>query len=144
MQLTLSSLKDLGAFTGAPVRKEITWMQGSERVSATVYVRPPSYFSAINGFGAGRNREDGVAAYIAAAICDEKGQPVFTPADITGEADPEQGPLSGEITVALLKVIGEVGGLGKQPAAQKPKPKRLARKKSSGASSSLPASVDTP
>ncbi|MCY1358808.1 Phage tail assembly chaperone, TAC [compost metagenome] len=54
-----------------------------------------------------------MAGRIAACICDQEGKPVFTPADITGEADPERGPLDGNLTMALLGVIGEVNGLGK-------------------------------
>lgn len=30
MQLSISSLKDMGAFTGAPVEKEIKWKQGDQ------------------------------------------------------------------------------------------------------------------
>jgi len=58
-------------------------------------------------------KTDGVAGRIAASICDAKGQPVFTVADITGAADPERGALDGNLTMALLGVIGEVNGLGK-------------------------------
>ncbi|PRW05730.1 hypothetical protein CSB88_6291 [Pseudomonas aeruginosa] len=44
---------------------------------------------------------------------DEEGKPVFTPADITGEADPSRGALDGNLTIALLTVIAEVNNLGK-------------------------------
>ena len=38
---------------------------------------------------------------------------MFTPDDITGDADPDRGPLDGNLTMALLQVIAEVNGLGK-------------------------------
>ena len=38
---------------------------------------------------------------------------MFTPGDITGEADPERGALDGNLTMALLAVIAEVNSLGK-------------------------------
>ena len=113
MQLSIDSLKQMGAFTGAPVEREITWKQGEYELTATVYVRPLSYLSARADLAALTGKSDGVAGRIAACICDQEGKPVFTPADITGEADPERGPLDGNLTMALLGVIGEVNGLGK-------------------------------
>ncbi|MCY1519898.1 Phage tail assembly chaperone, TAC [compost metagenome] len=113
MKLTLETLKQAGAFTGAPVEREITWKQGEDELTATVYVRPLSYLSARADLAALTGKSDGVAGRIAACICDQEGKPVFTPADITGEADPERGPLDGNLTMALLGVIGEVNGLGK-------------------------------
>lgn len=113
MKLTLETLKQAGAFTGAPVEKEITWKQGDAELKATVYVRPLSYMAAVNDLRAIAGKADGVAGRIAASICDEHGKPVFTPEDITGEADPERGALDGNLTMALLSVIGEVNGLGK-------------------------------
>ncbi|EIP9850977.1 phage tail assembly chaperone family protein, TAC, partial [Escherichia coli] len=62
---------------------------------------------------------DGVAGRIASSICDENGNPVFTVADITGEADPERGALDGNLTVALLVAIQQVNDLGKTNSAQK-------------------------
>ena len=49
-----------------------------------------------------------VAGRIAACICDAEGQAIFTPADVTGDADPDRGPLDGNLTVALLSAIAEV------------------------------------
>ncbi len=113
MILTIDSLKDMGAFTGAPVEREITWKHGSVEHTATVFVRRLSYNSAVSDITASVSKTDPVAGRIAASICDEKGNPVFTVADITGEADPDRGPLSGNLTMALLTAIGEVNGLGK-------------------------------
>lgn len=113
MKLTLETLKQAGAFTGAPVEREIKWRQGEQELTATVYVRPLSYLSAKSDLLAMGGKGDAVAGRIAASICDEDGVPVFTPADINGEADPDRGPLDGSLTMALLAVIGEVNGLGK-------------------------------
>lgn len=118
MQLSIDSLKEMGAFTGAPVEKEITWKQGDRELTATVYVRPLSYKAAISDLQALSGKVDGVAGRIAASICDEHGKAVFTPGDITGEADPERGALDGNLTMALLAVIAEVNSLGKtEPSA---------------------------
>jgi len=117
MDLSIDSLAKLGAFTGAPVEREITWKHGDEDVTATVYVRPLSYNSAVGDIFAAKNKTDPVAARIAHSICDAAGKPVFTPADITGEADPDRGPLDGALTMALLTVIGEVNGMGKTQAS---------------------------
>jgi hypothetical protein len=113
MQLSIDSLKQMGAFTGAPVEREITWKQGEDELTATVYVRPLSYRSAVSDLSAMNGKTDAVAGRIAACICDENGKPVFTAADITGDADPDRGPLDGNLTFALLAVIGEVNGMGK-------------------------------
>lgn len=116
MILTLEGLKEVGAFTGAPVEKSIKWKQGDKDLEATVYVRPLSYRSAVSDLAAMGGKVDGVAGRIAACICDENGRPIFTAADITGEADPERGPLDGNLTMALLAVIGEVSSAGKMPS----------------------------
>jgi hypothetical protein len=113
MQLSINSLKEMGAFTGAPVEKEITWKQGDKELKATVYVRPLGYLSAVSDVLAAGGKRDGVAGRIAACICDDKGAPVFTVGDITGEADPERGALDGNLTMALMTVIAEVTNLGK-------------------------------
>lgn len=113
MKLTLENLKEAGAFTGAPVEKEIVWKKGETELKATVYVRPLSYLSAVSDLRAIAGKADGVAGRIAASICDEHGKPVFTPEDITGEADPERGALDGNLTMALLAVIHEVNDPGK-------------------------------
>lgn len=134
MKLSLEELKKAGAFTGRPVEKEIAWKQGDAELSATIYVRPMGYHTATSDVLAMGGKVDGVAGRIAASICDEEGKPVFTPADITGEADPERGSLDGALTIALLVAIQEVNDLGKTLSS--------APKMNSGASSSLTASAD--
>lgn len=118
MILNLENLRSIGAFTGAPVEKQITWWQGNQEYTATVYVRPLSYKSATSELmAANQLNGDPVASRIASCICDENGKSVFTPQDITGEADPERGPLNGNLTVALLRVIAEVNKLGEPQAS---------------------------
>lgn len=116
MQLSIDGLKEKGAFTGAPVEKEVKWSQDGEEFTATVFVRKLCYHSAVGDIMAARNG-DGVARRIAVCICDDKGEAVFKPEDITGEADPERGPLNDSLTMALLNLIGEVNGLGKKKKA---------------------------
>lgn len=110
MDLTLDALKDMGAFTGAPVEKEIVLKDGNEEKTATVYVRRLSYYTAVSDIKSLSSKSDAVAGRIASAICDKEGKPIFTPGDITGEADPDRGPLSRDIAMELLRVIGEVNG----------------------------------
>lgn len=119
MKLNMDSLKQAGAFTGRPVEKEITWKQGDKEITATVYIRPMGYHDAVSKVLSAVGKIDGVAGRIAASICDENGAPVFTVADITGEADPERGALDGALTVALLVAIQQVNDLGKTNSAQK-------------------------
>lgn len=133
MKLTLDSLKQAGAFTGRPVAKEITWKQGDEELTATVYIRPLGYHTAMTDVMAANGRLDGLAGRIASSVCDEEGKPVLTVADITGEADPERGALDGQLTLALLLAIQEVNDLGKTGSPEKTK---------SGASSSSTGSAD--
>jgi hypothetical protein len=132
MKLTLENLKNSGAFTGRPVEKEITWKQGDSEFTATVYIRPMGYHTATSGILAIGGKVDATAARIAASICDEDGKPVFTAADITGEADPGRGALDGSLTVALLLAIQEVNDLGKSST----------QKTNSGASSSSVESAE--
>lgn len=119
MKLTLDTLKQAGAFTGRPVEKDITWMQGETELTATVFIRPMGYHNAVSNVLSAVGKIDGVAGRIASSICDENGDPVFTVADITGEADPERGALDGALTVALLVAIQQVNDMGKESSAQK-------------------------
>lgn len=127
MQLSIDSLKEMGAFTGAPVQKEISWKQGEQEFTATVFVRPLSYLSTVGDLTSAHYRHDPVAARIAACICDEKGAAVFHPLDITngpiirgedgkpllddeGNVRRTGGALDGGLTMALLTAMGEVNG----------------------------------
>lgn len=112
MKLTIDNLKEMGAFSGAHMEeRSIKWKQGDENHEATVYVRPLSYHAAMSEFSAMRAGSDAGSGRIAYCICDEDGKPIFKPGDITGEADPERGPLNHELTMELLRVISDVSGL---------------------------------
>lgn len=125
MKLNIESLRQAGSFTGRPVEKEISWKQGKDTYTATVFVRPLGYQTAVSDVLAAGGVQDSIAGRIAAAICDEEGNPVFTAMDIThGPIDPEErandkkstkrlGALDGNLTVALLTAIHEVNNLGK-------------------------------
>lgn len=112
MKLSIDSLQGVGAFTGRPVEQEITWKQGDQEFTASIFVRPIGYQSAVAPLVAGKGA-DPVAVRIAACICDEDGKAIFTPGDVTGEADPQRGPLDGNLAVALLVAIHEVQNAGK-------------------------------
>lgn len=127
MKLNLQELTRAGAFTGRPVEREISWKQGDKDFTATVYVRPLGYQTAVNDVLSATGRVDSYAGRIAASICDEHGSPVFTVLDITdGPLDPAElandpestkrmGALDGGLTVALMMVIAQVNSLGKTP-----------------------------
>jgi len=113
VSLSIAGLLQAGAFTGRPVEKEISWRQGEQEFTATVFVRPLGFQSAISDVLAAGGRQDSVAGRIAASICDEQGKPVFTVGDITGASAADRGALDGALTLALLSAIGEVNSLGK-------------------------------
>ncbi|MGR3991474.1 phage tail assembly chaperone family protein, TAC [Pseudomonas sp. 1121_17] len=145
MKLNIESLRKAGSFTGRPVEKEISWRQGSDTITATVFVRPLGYQTAVSDVLAAGGKQDSIAGRIAAAICDEDGNPVFTAMDIThGPIDKDElakdpdstkrmGALDGNLTVALLTAIHEVNNLGKTTSS--------APLTSSGTNSSSPASA---
>lgn len=128
MLLTIDNLKQAGAFTGRPIKREVSWMNGDQELKFDVYVRPLSYYSAVSDLLAIRGSGDSTAGRIASCICDENGIPVFKQEDVTGikpdgspvmwinpetgEEEP-RGPMSDNLTMALLTVIGEVNRSGK-------------------------------
>ncbi|MEH6641396.1 phage tail assembly chaperone family protein, TAC [Vreelandella glaciei] len=105
-----------------------------EDFTATVHVLPLSYVTAKSDIVATQLKNDPLAARIAHCIVDEEGKPVFTVADVVGDADPERGPFSARLTHELLRVIGEVSQLGKRRESS-------AKKTKSGTSSSSTASA---
>ena len=148
MKLNIESLRQAGSFTGRPVEKEISWKQGKDTYTATVFVRPLGYQTAVSDVLAAGGVQDSIAGRIAAAICDEEGNPIFTAMDIThGPIDPEErakdkkstkrlGALDGNLTVALLTAIHEVNNLGKTTSSP--------NSTSSGTSLSSPESAAAP
>jgi hypothetical protein len=133
MKLTIESLKTVDAFTGRPVEKDIEWEQRGKKFKAKTFIRPEGYHSATSDVMAIGGKIDGVAGRIAASVCDEDGKPIFTVADITGQADPSRGALDGNLTIALLVAIKQVNDLGKSTSS--------AQKTSSGVNSSSTESV---
>ena len=130
MQLSIESLKAAGSFTGRPVKKDVTWNQNGKEITATVFVRPLGYRSAVSDVLATAGKQDGVAGRIASCICDENGAPVFTVGDITGDADPDRGALDGNLSMALMAIIQEVTNMGKttpSPSSTKPGTKSPSR-----------------
>lgn len=135
--MNLADLKKSGIYTGPPVKREIEWEKDGETLKFDVYVRRLSYQTALTDIRSTTGNGDPAAARIAHCICDEHGKPVFSVSDITGinddgtpimEGDVERGALDSDLTLALLTVIGEVNGLGKQRL------KNLSQKKKSGTS----------
>ncbi|WP_237673831.1 phage tail assembly chaperone family protein, TAC [Vreelandella profundi] len=135
MNLTLESLAANGGFVSRKAMPEaIKWKHEGQEFAATVYVLPLSYVTAKSDIVATQLQSDPLAARIAHCIVNEEGKPVFTVADVVGEADPERGPLSNSLTHELLRVIGKVSNLGKPPASS-------AKTTKSGTSSSSTASA---
>src|SRR5690625_7329425 len=117
MTLSLDVLNEMGVYSGAPIKKEITCTQDGKEHKATVYVRRLSYDAAMSDINSIDSKSNMVAGRIASSIVDKDGNPVFAIGDITGEADPERGALCYSLTMELLRVIGEVSGLGKSQAS---------------------------
>lgn len=138
MKLTADILAAHGGYVPRQaVEKEIKWKHEGETFKATVNVLPLSYATAKSDIVASQLKTDPLAARIAHCIVDDQGNPMFTVADITGDADPERGPLSNGLTHEFLRVIGEVSGLGKPPATS-------TKSKSSGTNLSSTASAAAP
>ncbi len=111
---TLAGLAAAGAFTKTELIEEsIKFKSGGETHEFTVFIRPLSYRSAVSEISAARLNKDALAARIAASVCDEKGNAIFTIEDVNGEADPDRGPLSNDMTIALLDAISRANGMGK-------------------------------
>jgi len=108
VKLSIATLTEKKAFSAKPV--EVTFEWKGETI--TTYVRQLSYQTAVGDIRS-HNGGDIYANRIAASICDEDGKPVFTVADITGEADEERGGLDPDLTSLLLIEIGKVQNLGK-------------------------------
>lgn len=115
-KLDINALKEVGAFAGEPVEREIEWELNGQKVKMTTFVRRLSYKMAVSDIKLSGDTGSMVAGRIASGICDENGQPVFSTEDITGDADPARGPLNYNLTLALLTAISEVNSLGKAPA----------------------------
>lgn len=121
----VTDLKSKAHFAGKPVKKTIKWTDGGEDYEADVYVRQLSYKSAISDIMSFAASKDSLPGRIEACICDEDGKPILTADDVTGDSDPERGPLGSNLTLALVNAIREVN----IPTV---KPKRSQTSKKSG------------
>lgn len=112
------NLKEVsGAFVGAPVKETIKFKLGGEEYEADVYVRPLSYKTAVSDIMNLVRKEETFPSRIEACICNEDGTPMFTAADVTGESDPERGPMSPELALALIDAINKVNTAVKMKAS---------------------------
>jgi hypothetical protein len=135
-KLDVSDLLRADHFTGPPVLKTAKWTQDGEEFEAPVYVRRLPYQAAVDD-AAAMNFDERLVRQVALCVCDETGKPMMTAADITGEADPNRGPMRKEMFIALVNVVGEVNhGAGKT--------KRRRSSKRRGSSSSSTASAAKP
>lgn len=119
-KLSINQLKTADNYIGLPVLKTIEWSHDGEDYEADVYVRKMSYKTAIDDV-LNEKTEDRLASRIAACVCDDKGEAVFTVKDITGESDKERGAMAPALFMALTNVIGEVNGSTVKTKAQRQK-----------------------
>lgn len=136
MELTIAALKSAGAFCAAPIKKDVTWHVDGEPKTATVYIRQESFGTITQRWEQQDQGADLTAARIASSICDKDGAAVFTVADIVGDPSTGHGPLTAELTIALLAAISAANGLVGGAELKKSTPR-----KSSGTTSSSTGSV---
>jgi len=119
--LSVESLDRQGAFVADKLtRRKIEWVQNGQDYDGYVYVRPMTYYTAVENIQAAAANGDteAVAVRIASTICKKDGSPVFTVADILGTANKDRGPLDGNLVLALLGAIAGGGDDPKTPASR--------------------------
>lgn len=120
MELSISSLKAAGAFVAAPVKKDIAWHDADGKLQkASIYVRIDSFHTLTKRWEEQREGSDATAHRIAASVFNEAGEPVFTVEDILGSEESGHGPLTAELTIALLAAIQAANGVSKEDAEKK-------------------------
>jgi hypothetical protein len=119
MELSISSLKAAGAFVAAPVKKNIAWHAAGKLHEATIYVRQDSFHTLTQRWEEQREGADATSHRIASSICNEAGEAVFTTEDILGSEASGHGPLTAELTIALLAAIQQANGVSKEDAEKK-------------------------
>jgi hypothetical protein len=119
MELSISSLKAAGAFVAAPVKKDIAWHADGKLQKASIYVRIDSFHTLTKRWEEQRVGADATATRIAASVCNEAGEPVFTTEDILGSEASGHGPLTAELTIVLLAAIQQANGVSKEDAEKK-------------------------
>lgn len=83
MKLSIESLEAVGAFAGQPIARTVQWQQMDENgewqdLSAETFVRRASCATLEGETRAISQGKDTIATRIAAEICDEHGEAVFT------------------------------------------------------------------
>lgn len=113
MHLTLDTIIELGGFcSGDLIEREVSFIQGDELKTFTVFVKPLSYADYVQELSELSKGTTSAASRIAASICKPDGSPIFTPEDITGEGK-DRGPMNADLTTALHNLVLEVSGMGK-------------------------------
>lgn len=119
MELSISSLKAAGAFVAAPVKKDIKWHADGKPQQASIYVRVDSFHTLTKRWEEQREGADATAHRIASSVYNEGGEPVFTVEDILGSEESGHGPLTAELTIALLAAIQQANGVSKEDEEKK-------------------------
>jgi hypothetical protein len=119
MDLSINALKAAGAFVAAPVMKDIAWHADGKLQKATIYVRQDSFHTLTKRWEEQREGAEATAIRIAASVCNQAGEPVFTLEDILGSEASGHGPLTAELTIVLLAAIQQANGVGKDDAEKK-------------------------
>jgi hypothetical protein len=118
MKLSIEEVSRGGGFVGDAVKRTVDW----KGETYDVYVLKLSYHNAVEDIQS-EDRDLLAARRIARCIVDEDGKPIFTVADVIGvyeDGSPvmqdgkPRGPLSDELTIQLMALIGEVSELGKR------------------------------
>ncbi len=137
MELNISSLEELGAFTPVrPEKREIEWAVIKDgkpkKHKAIVYVRRLSFATLSSETMTPNFRDNVMAARLAASIVDKDNKQIFTAEDLVG--NDTRGPICQSLGMALLAVVAEVNDLaGEAKNSPPPNP--------SGTSSSSPESA---
>lgn len=110
MELTLDAIKSAGAYTGAPVRKEIEWRSNDEQHKAWINVQLSSYDTAMREFEVQREGGDVLVARIVAGVVDPQGVPIFTKRDVAGDPETGEGKMCASLFFALITAVNEANG----------------------------------
>ncbi|MCK8669301.1 phage tail assembly chaperone family protein, TAC [Pseudomonas azerbaijanoccidens] len=119
MELSINALKAAGAFVALPVKKDISWHADGNVQKASIYVRQDSFHTLTKRWEEQREGADATAHRIATSVCNEAGEAVFTVEDILGSEESGHGPLTAELTIALLAAIQQANGVSKEDAEKK-------------------------
>jgi len=98
------------AYASAPIPKVIEWENAGESHKATVYFKPLSWYALFGRNEEGQPTADLVAQRLSESLCNEKGEPLYSKADIKGETGK---PLCMELSVALVNAFNEAVMAGK-------------------------------